>query len=153
MVHLIYERKVLKRRSVPKTKPMKSKLFFLAIVFTATAFAARANNGLTNGEETKKTDIAGGVIRIDSKKPLGNVSVTAYSSAKKEKVVYTDANGYYFFDDLKAGTYKLVFEKSGYKKVTREKVTIRPDEGCQLNIEMDEEDLEILPGSLFNFNQ
>lgn len=133
---------------------MKSKLFFLTLVFTATAFAARANNtDPTNGEESKKTDIAGGVIHTDTKKPLSNVSVTAYSAAKKEKVVYTDANGNYSFNELRAGTYKLVFEKSGYKKITREKVIIRPDEGCQLNIEMDNEDeMQILPGSLFNFD-
>jgi hypothetical protein len=135
---------------------MKYKLFFLTIVFTATAFMARANNtdpSATNGEETKKTDIAGGVLHTDTKKPLINVSVTAYSASKKEKVVYTDVNGNYSFNELKAGTYKLVFEKTGYKKVTRDKVTIRPDEGCQLNVEMDDEDeFQILPGSLFNFD-
>jgi hypothetical protein len=138
-----------------KIKPMKYKLFFLTLVFTATAFIARANNTdpSTNGEDTKKTDIAGGVIHTDTKKPLINVSVTAYSGSKKEKVVYTDANGYYSFDDLSAGTYKLVFEKSGFKKLTKEKVTIRPDEGCRLNVEMDEEkELQILPGSIFNFD-
>jgi hypothetical protein len=135
---------------------MKYKLFFLTIVFTATAFIARANEtdpSSTNGEETKKTDIAGGVIHIDTKKPLSNVSVTAYSATKKEKVVYTDANGYYSFNELRAGTYKLVFEKEGFKKVIRDKVIIHPDEGSQLNIEMDDEDdLQILPGSLFNFD-
>lgn len=138
-----------------KIKPMKYKLFFLTLVFTATAFIARANNTdpSTNGEESKKTDIAGGVTHTDTKKPLINVSVTAYSASKKEKVVYTDANGNYSFDDLRAGTYKLVFEKTGYKKVTKDKVTIRPDEGCQLNVEMDdEEELQILPGSIFNFD-
>ena len=132
---------------------MKYKLFFLMLVFTTTAFMARANTGPTNGEETKRTDIAGGVIQTDTKKPLINVSGTAYSARKKEKVVYTDANGYYSFDDLRGGTYKLVFEKSGYKKVTKDKVVIRPDEGCQLNVEMDDEDeLQILPGSIFNFD-
>jgi hypothetical protein len=134
---------------------MKYKLFLLTILFAATAFIARANTGSTstNGEETKKTDIAGGVIHTDTKKPLINVSVTAYSATKKEKVVYTDANGYYSFDDLRAGTYKLVFEKAGYKKVTKDKVTIHPDAGSQLNVEMDnEDDLQILPGSLFNFD-
>ena len=134
---------------------MKYKLFFLTIIFTATAFIARANTTdpfYTNGEETKKTDIAGGVIHTDTKKPLSNVSVTAYSSTKKEKVVYTDANGYYSFDELKAGTYRLVFEKEGFKKVIKEKVLIHPDEGCQLNIEMDEEkEFRILPGSFFEF--
>jgi hypothetical protein len=132
---------------------MKHKLFFLTFVFTAAAFVARANNTDPSCEDTKKTDIAGGVIHTDTKKPLTNVSVTAYSSAKKEKVVYTDANGYYSFSELRAGTYRIVFEKDGFKKVTRNKVIIRPDEGSQLNIEMDEEEeFRILPGSFFDFD-
>jgi hypothetical protein len=135
---------------------MKYKLFILTLVFTATAFIARANStdpSASNAEESKKADIAGGVLHTDTKKPLSNVVVTAYSATKKEQVVYTDANGYYAFDELKAGTYKLVFEKQGYKKVTRDKVTIRPDQGCQLNIEMTkEEEFRILPGSFFEFN-
>jgi len=132
---------------------MRYKLFILTMVFAATAFVARANNTDPSADENKKSDIAGGVIHTDTKKPLGNVSVTAYSSSKKEKVVYTDANGLYSFSELRAGTYKLVFEKDGYKKITREKVTIRPDEGCQLNIEMDnEEEFRILPGAFFDFD-
>jgi hypothetical protein len=132
---------------------MKYKLFILTMIFAATAFVARANNTDPSADESKKSDIAGGVIHTDTKKPLGNVSVTAYSSSKKEKVVYTDANGFYSFSELRAGTYKLVFEKDGYKKVTREKVTIRPDEGCQLNVEMDnEEEFRLLPGSFFDFD-
>src|SRR4029079_17900905 len=100
MLHLTCERKVLNCRSPFKNKPMKYKLFFLTIAFTAFAFIARANttDPSGNGEENKKTDLAGGVIHTDTKKPLGNVSVTAYSTSKKEKVVYTDANGYYSFD-------------------------------------------------------
>ena len=135
---------------------MKYKLFILTMVFATTAFVARANStdpSAENTEVSSKTDIAGGVIQSDSRKPLSNVSVTAYSSSKKEKVVYTDANGYYAFSELRAGTYKLVFEKDGLKKVTREKVTIRPDEGCQLNVAMeDEEEFRILPGSFFDFD-
>lgn len=132
---------------------MKYKLFFLTMLFAATAFVARANSTDPSAEGNKKADIAGGVIHTDTKKPLSNVSVTAYSTSKKEKVVYTDANGYYSFNELKAGTYRLVFEKDGYRKVTREKVTIRPDEGCQLNVELDEEkEFQILPGSFFSFD-
>lgn len=132
---------------------MKYKLFFLTMLFVATAFVARANSTDPSAEENKKADIAGGVLQTDTKKPLSNVTVTAYSTTKKEKVVYTDANGYYSFNELKGGTYRLVFEKGGYKKVTREKVTIRPDEGCQLNVEMREEkEFQILPGSFFNFD-
>jgi hypothetical protein len=132
---------------------MKYKLFFLTMLFAVAAFIARANSTDPTAEENKKADLAGGVLHTDTKKPLSNVSVTAYSSAKKEKVVYTDANGYYSFNELKGGTYRLVFEKDGYKKVTREKVTIRPDEGCQLNVEMHEEkEFQILPGSFFSFD-
>jgi FtsP/CotA-like multicopper oxidase with cupredoxin domain len=134
---------------------MKYKLFILTMLFAVTSFVASANttDPSADKEETRKTDIAGGVIHTDSKKPLSNVSVTAYSASKKEKVVYTDANGNYSFSELRAGTYKLVFEKDGFKKVTREKVTIHPEEGCQLNVEMDEEDeFRILPGSFFDFD-
>jgi|SRR5215213_4543914 len=126
---------------------MKLKLLLLTIAFSATAIIARANN---DTEGNKKNDIAGGVIHSDTKKPLGNVNVIAYSSSKKEKTVQTDGNGNYSFSDLKPGTYKLVFEKDGYKKVTKDKVVIRSDEGCQLNVEMDENDnFQILPGLLF----
>ena len=129
---------------------MKRKLLLLTAVFFATALVASANTGPGNGEDSKKTDIAGGVFHTDSKKPLGNVSVTAYSNTKKEKTVTTDQTGNYYFNDLKPGTYKLVFEKSGFKKVTRERVVIRGDEGCQLNIELVEEsEFMIIPGQLF----
>jgi uncharacterized protein (DUF2141 family) len=139
-----------------KNKPMKYKLFILTMLFAAVASVARANTtdpSIDEAEASKKTDITGGVVHADTKKPLGNVAVTVFSSARKEKVVYTDVNGSYTFTDLKAGTYTLVFEKDGLKKVTKNKINIRPDEGCQLNIEMDdEEEFRILPGSLFDFD-
>jgi hypothetical protein len=131
---------------------MKYKLFFLTL-FAAASFVARANSTDPTAEGNKKADIAGGVLHTDTKKPLSNVSVTVYSTTKKEKVAYTDAHGYYSFNELKGGTYRLVFEKDGYKKVTREKVTIRPDEGAQLNVEMHEDkEFQILPGSFFSFD-
>jgi 5-hydroxyisourate hydrolase-like protein (transthyretin family) len=139
---------------------MKLKLLLLTAVFCAMAAVAGATDNTANGEpgkgtvgeETKKSDIAGGVVNLDTGKPVGNVSVTAYSTQnKKEKVVFTDAYGNYSFSELKSGTYKLVFEKTGYRKVVKEKVTIRSDEGCELNIEMDEEgQFQIIPSQLFS---
>src|SRR3954462_9503045 len=101
---------------------MKLKLLLLTMVCCAGSFLANAKSTGTPGQEgagedNKKNDIAGGVIHSDTKKPLGNVSVTVYSATKKEKVVITDASGNYSFNELKAGTYKLVFEKNGFKKV------------------------------------
>ena len=119
------------------------------MLFSANAFVARANNGPGNGEECAKKDIGGGVVNADNRKPLSNVVVTAYTNSKKEKAVTTDNSGNYSFNDLKPGTYKLVFEKSGFKKVTKDKVVIRGDEGSMLNIEMDEEtEFPIIPGQL-----
>ena len=133
---------------------MKLKLLLLILVVTAAGFTASAKNGIPgNGEENKKSDIAGGVYLADSRKPMGNVSVTAYSANRKEKVVVTDADGNYSFSELKSGTYKLVFEKSGYKKVVKEKVNVRSDEGCQVNIEMEEEEaFHMMPGLFADFD-
>lgn len=126
----------------------------LTLLLFSTFFVAcaSANNG-TNGEESaKKSDILGGVYQHHSKKPLISVSVTVYSAVTKEKVIYTNNGGFYAFNDLKAGTYRFVFEKAGYKKVTKEKVIVHPDEGMQLNIEMSAyTSFEYLPGP-FHFS-
>jgi len=132
---------------------MRLKLLLLTLAFSFTALVASAKvapppgNG---GETNKKVDIAGGVVHAETKRPLGNVNVVAYSASKKEKAASTDQYGNYYFSDLKPGTYKLVFQKDGFKKVTKDKVVIRSDEGCQLNIEMEEADeFQIMPGLLF----
>ena len=132
---------------------MKPRILLLTLtLIIASAFAtcvrAAANPGVD--DVNKKFDIAGGVTQSDTKKPLSNVSVTAYSNTKKEKIALTDVNGNYTFSDLKPGSYKLVFEKSGFKKVIRDKVMISPSEGLQLSIEMSEEsgEFQIMPGQL-----
>ena len=131
--------------------------FLLTLIFMTSAFMAFANSGTNldpgtgESKEKSKSDVAGGVISSDTKKPLSNVNVTAYNNSKKEKTVTTDVNGFYSFQDLKPGTYKFVFEKNGYRKVSKEKVVIRGDEGCQLSVEMEEEeDFQIMPGQFFD---
>ena len=127
---------------------MKIKLLLLSS-FIVFAIVAKANTGPSEATDiTKKNDINGGVFHSETKKTISNVSVTAYLTSKKEKTVVTDSNGNYAFDDLKPGTYRLVFEKQGYKKVTKEKVMIRTDEGFRLNIVMTEqEDFDFMPGA------
>src|SRR5215213_523701 len=133
---------------------MKIKLLLLSCVMLFASVIVRANSTVHTESDgaTKKNDINGGVFHNETKKPISNVSVTAYLTAnKKEKIVISDGNGNYAFDDLKPGTYKFVFEKDGYKKVTKEKVLIKTDEGFQLNIEMmEEKDFDFVPGA-FSF--
>ena len=110
---------------------MKPKFLLLISFFVLGSLIAKANT-----DPGKKDDIMGSVIGADGKKPLKDVCITAYLCSKKEKVVITDGTGAYSFDDLKPGVYKFVFEKDGYKKVIKEKVTVKVDEGFQLDIEM-----------------
>jgi hypothetical protein len=133
---------------------MKLKMVLLTCFFSLAVAVAQATNDAPpgNGGETKKNDIAGSVIDGDNKKPVSQVSITAILQDKKEKVIIADNNGNYSFDDLKPGTYKLVFEKNGYKKVTKDKVVIKTDNDMQLNIEMFKEgDFEFVPQLLFDF--
>ncbi|HEY2721218.1 MAG TPA: carboxypeptidase-like regulatory domain-containing protein [Chitinophagaceae bacterium] len=111
---------------------MKPKTLLLISSFILGSFIARANGN----DPGKKEDIMGSVINSEGKKPLKDVSVTAYLSSKKEKVVITDGTGAYSFDDLKPGVYKFVFEKEGFKKVVKERICVKVDEGFQMDIEM-----------------
>ncbi|MEO6612256.1 MAG: carboxypeptidase-like regulatory domain-containing protein [Chitinophagaceae bacterium] len=130
---------------------MKQKMLMLAISLLGFV-AAKADSGdpepgRGNG---KKDDLNGIVVHAESKKPLKDVSVTAVLISKKEKTVITDEVGSFAFDELKPGTYKFIFEKAGFRKITKEKVVIKTDEAFQLNIEMIENsDYEIMP-SPFN---
>ena len=126
-----------------KPTHMKSKLLLLICIAIFGFTAAKANT--TEPGIGKKNDINGSVTE-ENKKPITEVNVTAYLSSKKEKVVTTDEEGNYAFDDLKPGTYKFVFEKLGYKKVVKEKVIIKTDESFQMNIEMIQStDFDLVP--------
>ena len=127
---------------------MKQKLLMLTISLLGFV-AVKANNG--GPGDGKKDELNGTVVHSDTKKPLKDVSVTAVLVSKKEKIVFTEENGTYAFDELKPGTYKFIFEKAGFKKITKEKVVIKTNEAFQLNIEMiTQNDFDILP-SPFHF--
>jgi hypothetical protein len=135
---------------------MIRKIVLLSFVFVLGTLYCQANTHPGIGDEPiKKSEVSGGVFEADSRKPIQNVTVSAYSATKKEKVVTTDANGNYSFDDLKPGTYKFVFEKEGFKKITREKTITKSDEGCQLTVQLEEHSqFDFMPGaSIFDFDK
>ena len=128
---------------------MKPKILLLSV--SLLGFVMAKANEKDPGNNGKKDDLNGVVLHAETKKPLKDVSVTAYLISKKEKVVVTNEDGNFSFDELKAGTYKFIFEKTGFKKITKEKVVIKTDEAFQLNIEMIESsDFDIMP-SPFRF--
>lgn len=129
---------------------MKPRLFLLAAGLLGCVMAnANTDPNPSSCSKGRKTDLAGFVMHGENKKPLKDVNVTAYLISKKEKCVLTDEVGNYFFNELKPGIYKFVFEKAGFKRVTKDKVVVKTDEGFQLNIEMIEnKDFDLVPSPL-----
>lgn len=129
---------------------MLRKLFSLLTGLFAFA-AANAAGGDEPGVPTtgKKDDLNGIVINAETKKPLEGVSVTAFFLSRKDKTIITNDEGGFAFDELRPGTYKFVFEKAGYKKMTKEKTIVKTDEAFQMNIELIElGDFDILPSPI-----
>jgi hypothetical protein len=127
---------------------MKRKLFLTVLLFTTVFAVAHAKNKDPRDGTGKKDEINGVISNADTKKAVKDVSVTAYINSRKEKIIVSDLNGHYVFDELKSGTYRFVFEKEGYRKVIKEKVVIKADEGFMMNIEMiekDEDAFELAP--------
>ena len=132
---------------------MRKKLFMLIVAVSCSMLTFANVNDPDPLEPTngKKDDVNGTVLSLEFKKPLKDVSITAILSSKKEMVVFTDEEGNYVFDELKPGTYKFVFEKTGYKKITKDKIVVKTDEAFQLKVEMiEEEDIDLMP-SPFHF--
>lgn len=124
---------------------MKRKLFLL-LALTVSAFAVNAKTTGPGEGTGKKDELNGTVIHAETRKPLKDVSITAILLTKKEKITSTDEDGTFNFDELKPGTYKFIFEKAGFKKVTKEKVVIKTDEAFLMNIEMIEaDDYDVMP--------
>lgn len=132
---------------------MKISKFILCLSISLAGFLfSHASDIITPDLNPAKKNIINGVINsAESKNPIRDVNIVAYLDAKREKSVTSDTKGNYVFDDLKPGTYTLIFQKSGYKKVTREKIVVRIDESFLLDIEMIEDEYGNIP-SPFHFS-
>ena len=129
------------------------KIKFLLLSFITVTGCINASAGNTGPAERGKpiNEVAGNVIDGETKKPIRDVTVTAYLVSKKEKFVLTDESGKFDFDELKAGIYKIVFEKEGYRRIIKDRISIKADETFQMRIEMLEDyDYDLLP-SPFHF--
>jgi hypothetical protein len=82
--------------------------------------------------------VFGKVFSDDSNRPLKDVTITAVLLNKKEKFTLSDTDGEYGISELKPGVYKIIFEKDGYRKVVKEKVTIKANAPIELNVEMEQ---------------
>lgn len=93
-------------------------------------FSVYASQDIDNNGEL---DVKGVVLNAETKKPLGKVNVILYQDSRKEKTVQTKEDGTFQLDDLKPGTYKVVFEKNGFRKVIKEKLELKVQEFDRVN--------------------
>jgi hypothetical protein len=136
-------------KTISKIWKMKQRILLLAITLVGFTSLRASDPGTGGPNIGKKDDLNGTVVSADNKKPLEGVTVTAVFAAKKEKVIQTEEDGTYAFDELKPGTYKFIFEKAGFKKITKEKIIVKTDEAFQMNIEMIENSsIEVMPSPL-----
>lgn len=98
---------------------MKHKILLLTIIGVMGCVFANATGIEPKDGPGKGDEMSGSIINAETKKPLREVTITAYVGSRKEKYVLSDELGRYGFDDLKPGTYKIVFEREGYKRIVR----------------------------------
>jgi hypothetical protein len=82
--------------------------------------------------------VFGKVFSDETSKPLKDVTITAVLLNKKEKYTISDADGEFGLSELKPGVYKIIFEKDGYRKIVKDKVTVKANSQIEMNIEMEQ---------------
>lgn len=105
---------------------MNPGFYFLPVCLLATAVQAIPVPGKPIQAGINK--VVNGVVMDKDNKPLKNVNITAIEQLTNLQIVTTsNGDGGYKLLLLQPGTYRLIFEKQGYKKVLKEKVYISPD--------------------------
>jgi hypothetical protein len=107
-----------------------------------------------NAESNRPSEsVFGKIFSEDSNKPLKDVTITAVLLNKKEKFTLSDTEGEYGISEMKPGVYKIIFEKDGYRKVVKDRVTIKANTQIEMNIEMEQNSFFNLAPSPMHFFQ
>jgi len=129
---------------------MKKMIFklFLVVFYASFSLSAWAGDSRLNHLDNNGKEVSGH-IKSAGQAPLKDVTVTIYTEDNQEIVLHTDKKGSFSIGDLKPGTYKMVFTKNGYQKITRQRVVIKENEGFMVKLQMQENDpLHIFPSPL-----
>jgi hypothetical protein len=107
--------------STAKSCRATNRLCWAAVNALIILLAALAMSGLV--EFAIAQDIFGriaGTVTDSSGAAVPNISVTIVNEATQaSRIVTSDQNGYFVADELPVGTYSLVAEKAGFKRITR----------------------------------
>ncbi len=119
---------------------------FIALIFTFSGVIAFAQE--TGGVKGK--------IRTTKGEGISGASVTAKRDGKDVKSVKADGEGRFVLNNLEAGIYNIVFDKTGYAAGVKYNVEIKKnktgDLGDRLILTADQGTQVIVKGSVFNQN-
>jgi hypothetical protein len=117
---------------------MKTKIFLVALLALGmNVFATEKNKNdkkaETKNEATSKVCLTGTIIDEQTKETLAGVEVSIEGSNLK---TYTDFEGKFSFDNIKAGSYKVNANIISYNKIQSQQVVVKENEMHALNMEL-----------------
>ncbi len=116
-------------------------LFGLILTFSSVFTLAQENGGLKGKVRTVKGD------------GIASATITARQSGEDVKSATADGDGNFTIENLKSGTYNLVFSKSGYSSGVMYNVEVRKKKISNLSdrliLNVDQGSLVIIRGSVF----
>lgn len=97
----------------------------------------KANNGK---KQLADSMVLGSILDVNSKKPIGDVTVSVSSARQQaKKETRSDASGAFIFSQVPPGEFTLQLERKGYKTYRKDFVMTR-EGGIQLKLSMEEDD-------------
>jgi hypothetical protein len=111
---------------------MRKLVVFALLCLPFSVFAENDPKSPAKDEASVKTVFTGKVSNMGTYKPLSDVTVEVASTDKDfKKVVNTDANGRFVFEELPQGNYQVTIRRRGYETVSRVQSV---SEGQKLNL-------------------
>jgi len=117
------------KEDIMKRRSYQIIFFILLFVFHCSFGAA---------QRTTETGILDGIVTYEQGERLPGVTVTVFSPALMlpQVSVVTKTDGFYRITQLPVGSYKVIFEIDGFKKVIIEKVKVNLGRTTRLDITM-----------------
>jgi protocatechuate 3,4-dioxygenase beta subunit len=123
-----------------------NRFFALTLLLACVSLGAAQESSLINASLKGK-------VRDENGKTLAGVSVTLRQGEKEVKVVATDKNGEFLFENLKPGVYGLTCRKAGLRTTSAEDITLRAGDKFQLKdkivMDVNEGELALIRVSVF----
>src|SRR3954467_9264156 len=115
------------RRARPRADAPDARLLCALILVALCCASVRAQIGVDSTGTGGRHVIQGRVLFPSGRRADARLKVRLQTQSSGELSVYTDANGYFGFRSLEAGSYSVVIEGGNDFETVRESIYIEPD--------------------------